>query len=576
MKKDTLITIRELLQRGLMTKRAITALMKNINLLWQQNGQAEKYPALSLFSSWVNGAKADRSSSGFSIIERLNNGLEDLFERGLIDGKPIKSGETVPVLAELINLWGLFDEMTNLLTDSKLPNELLLKPHWLRFEKLLLYAILDTPLISATASLSYLKQLSFTLKNWGGYTKSDLRRRVFIPDWEIVLKNGLRLTEKIANFSEHMELDSSRRPARSVKRARTSTGRRNKSAGIISSGRNSDLNNLFYAVRDRQFGWRICFLCGRELAEERGDCNDINDTGEHVIPLWIQNRFNILNERLQLLNGTTIPYRQLKIPCCYECNHDYLAPYEHQIQATVEIGASAVAALDQKVLFTWLGKIFYGLLYKELLLPVDRAKPAKGQIAPRELLLQYQFHHLFLQSVRLPIVFQDFFPASFFIFEAQQPTHPRLQFDFRDSLNELFISIRVGKVAIIGALQDSGSLSAYFAELQQRFRHIALHPLQYLEIVARLAYQASLFNRIPKYVSSADAGRLVFRQMSLAGLSAKPIYDTFDEAQYAQVLSQITGLSLAQLYPSANRVMTWLTDIDGKERYLDLATFPWP
>ena len=77
-----------------------------------------------------------------------------------------------------------------------------------------------------------------------------------------------------------------------------------------------------------------------------------------------------LDQTLVLLNGTTIPYRQLTVPCCRECNNEHLEPIESNVMAAVNQGPEAVEALDRKTLFLWLGKIFFGLLYKESLIPL--------------------------------------------------------------------------------------------------------------------------------------------------------------------------------------------------------------
>ena len=50
--------------------------------------------------------------------------------------------------------------------------------------------------------------------------------------------------------------------------------------------------------------------------------------GEHIIPRWMQRRFDLFNETLTLINGTRIPYRQLTIPCCESCNNGFCATSE--------------------------------------------------------------------------------------------------------------------------------------------------------------------------------------------------------------------------------------------------------
>jgi len=72
-----------------------------------------------------------------------------------------------------------------------------------------------------------------------------------------------------------------------------------------------------------------------------------------------------------------------------ECNTLHLRPIEDRVNAAILKGYKGVANLDPVTLFLWLGKIFYGLLYKELFLVRDRKS---GRSAPivnkREQLVQ--------------------------------------------------------------------------------------------------------------------------------------------------------------------------------------------
>ena len=62
-----------------------------------------------------------------------------------------------------------------------------------------------------------------------------------------------------------------------------------------------------------------------------------------------------------------------------------------------------VAALDPLTVFLWLGKIFYGLLYKEMFLARDRKSGRRAPIMNRRDLKTFALHHLFLQAARLPL-----------------------------------------------------------------------------------------------------------------------------------------------------------------------------
>jgi hypothetical protein len=98
-----------------------------------------------------------------------------------------------------------------------------------------------------------------------------------------------------------------------------------------------------------------CFICAQPA-----------DTVEHVIPKWLQRRFDLWNQHISLPNGTSIPYRQLTIPACSRCNSVVLAPLEQ----CVESGAAS-----ESDIWKWANKIHYGLGFKHQFLEWDRRNP---------------------------------------------------------------------------------------------------------------------------------------------------------------------------------------------------------
>jgi hypothetical protein len=136
-----------------------------------------------------------------------------------------------------------------------------------------------------------------------------------------------------------------------------------------------------------------------------------------------------------------------------------------------------------------LGKIFYGLLYKELLLLRNRASKSKVPIVKRQLLKTFDLHQVFLQSARLSMKFVPALPASIFVFKIAEVKDNRLQWDFRDS-----------------------------PQLQ--------NPLQ--------------------------------------GFSLKPIFDKWNQYEFAKVLAGMTGYPLEQIFSPPAGVVSWLHDVTGK------------
>jgi hypothetical protein len=131
-------------------------------------------------------------------------------------------------------------------------------------------------------------------------------------------------------------------------------------------------------TRKRRFGRSTCFLCSRPLRTK-------NRTDEHIFPKWLQNKFDLWNCNLSLINRTDIRYRQLRVPCCKDCNRVHLSKIEDKMKRAASMGPAAVTALDPIIPYLWMGKIYFGLLYLESLLPSDRRIKSKP-ILPREAL----------------------------------------------------------------------------------------------------------------------------------------------------------------------------------------------
>jgi hypothetical protein len=315
---------------------------------------------------------------------------------------------------------------------------------------------------------------------------------------------------------------------------------------------------LFHAVEHRRFGRYICFLCGRRLSLK-------NRSDEHVIPKWLQSRFSLWNQKLTLLNGTHIPYKSLTIPCCVECNTGHLHSIEDQVSIATLNGHKAVAALDPLTLFMWLGKIFYGLLYKESFLIRDRRSGRTTPIVTRKDLKAFALHHLFLQAARMPFKFEPAIPASIFVFRVISPHDIRFRWDFRDSLTLMTLSCRIGEIGILAALQDGGAQRDSKDVFWRRYQKHKLHPLHFTELTAAFFYSSSLVNRVPKFMIVESPGPSVHVvQNPLRGFSLKPIFDDWNQEAFAGLLSQMIGLPFDQVLVPPTGVASWLHDAKGR------------
>jgi hypothetical protein len=106
-----------------------------------------------------------------------------------------------------------------------------------------------------------------------------------------------------------------------------------------------------------------CTFCGRPA-----------ETVEHVIPKWLQNHFDLFDQKLELWNGTTMPYRQGVVPACLRCNGKRFSPLENRIRE---------GRASQRDYYLWALKISYCLGHKDTSLLLDRANPDAGPLLPR-------------------------------------------------------------------------------------------------------------------------------------------------------------------------------------------------
>lgn len=303
-----------------------------------------------------------------------------------------------------------------------------------------------------------------------------------------------------------------------------------------------------------------CFLCATRLSAE-------NQTQEHIIPSWAQSRYKLADQRLTLLNQTQIPYRQLTVPCCDDCNRSRLRPIEDAMSSAVDEGKIAVDRLGATVPFLWLSKILYGLLYKEMTLLQDRSSASAGRIVEPAFLQHYQSLRLFLQQARGLVKPVGFSPGSIFTFKMQPLSRKEFRWDFCDDIMTLFVGCRVGSVGLIGVLGDGGAQQEVVRE-HADFQDLELHPIQFRELCAQFLYRSMLLNRTPKYSTVASETSTLTVQMPLGGFLRKPLFEEWVPEDYARVLDHLTGAGMNFLFKPPDEVWTWLRDEAGKPNYL--------
>lgn len=215
-------------------------------------------------------------------------------------------------------------------------------------------------------------------------------------------------------------------------------------------------------------------------------------TREHVFPKWLLRELDLWNASVNQIDGRALHYRQLTVPCCASCNGIDLGGVEARVRSAYEDGMGAFAALDRRDLFIWLGKIYYGLVYKESLQPLSVRDGDGARLIPSEHLESVQFHHFLMQAAAGVVTWDSssFGPASFHFFECLDSDIPAQRFDYLDDLFLPIIGIRIGRIGVIAVLQDWGRSEGVQQPQIEAARTFALHPTQFREAYARLAYMS--------------------------------------------------------------------------------------
>lgn len=312
---------------------------------------------------------------------------------------------------------------------------------------------------------------------------------------------------------------------------------------------------MHHSYGEQSFTDGACFLCGKDI--------DGANSVEHVFPKWLQKSFDLWNQKIDLLNGTSIPYRQLTIPCCQECNNEHLSKIEDQVSGAVKCGFEKVVELPVQTLYLWSGKIFYGLLRKEFELLLDRSKPKSGTIVTKDILDSFSNLHIFLQAFRGRHEFTGDVPYSVLVCNLHDFGS---LYDFRDNLTLFTLAIRMGEIGIIVSFEDGGLIRESYGRYVEEVGGKKLHPIQFYELYAKVSYQVKLRQHPLSYLtlSHVDGQYIASTEM----VRSSTLLDEWDQREFHELLRFHVSHCLSDdsqvVFQPPDRVSTWMVDNKGK------------
>ena len=221
-----------------------------------------------------------------------------------------------------------------------------------------------------------------------------------------------------------------------------------------------------------------CVMCRDKLSEE-------TRSAEHIYPKWLQNQFCLWDKKLRLPNDSTIPYRQMTVPCCKACNGGVMSDWEKHIGNAVSQGYEAFVKLDEEIIAWWVYKLYYTKLVKELSLRTDIKDPESETIITDKLLAEYNPIYYYMCELLKGTKFLDPKPYELYIYR----TLPDNGFDYVDDISRHVVYIKMNDILIVCAL-DSFSFFAEQYERENRGLDALddVQPLQALELFTKIIY----------------------------------------------------------------------------------------
>lgn len=269
-----------------------------------------------------------------------------------------------------------------------------------------------------------------------------------------------------------------------------------------------------------------CFLCGSAT----------KTTQEHVFPKWLQNRFNLWNEFVVLKNGTRIRYKDLKIPCCSDCNTKHLSRIEGIISAITEAGLLDELRANADMLFIWLYKIMYGINYKELFLANDRRDVNSHPIVTLESHGSRRSYNMFLMHARNELSFDGFVPYSLFVFQLSDSS--KEIYFFASEPYKLFATAIIGNLGIVISFQDDGYIAEEIEKANVLNNRSELSILEFCDFSTFILHLKARMKMLPDYEISVS-NSLALARVRIQPPPEGPRFDEFNPALHADLFQKL-------------------------------------
>ena len=313
---------------------------------------------------------------------------------------------------------------------------------------------------------------------------------------------------------------------------------------------------LYNPFKNFDFSPQTCFLTGQKL-------HSFKEEQISVFPEWILDRYSLRDKTFKMLEGSSLRYKDMKMPCFESVIENAITPLEEEIEKAFSVGYDAVKEIPEERLFQWMAKLMYGVLYQDI--SIERRKPVvDGKEFTLPLFLQERFGklHSVLQSLVCPM---DLNGSKLWSIKVFKINISKDVFNYKDETTNLNFSLGMNDFGIIACLQDNGAVAIDQERITDIFLNKVLHPIQFQELSARFIYANYLLNSYAEYTMQSTEEKLIIESAPLTGTANKPLFSYWDDDMFAQVLAiywKPWGIEKDQIIEFGNSPISYLENND--------------
>tara|TARA_R110000744_G_C19314774_1_gene557076 strand:+ start:358 stop:1485 length:1128 start_codon:yes stop_codon:yes gene_type:complete len=305
-----------------------------------------------------------------------------------------------------------------------------------------------------------------------------------------------------------------------------------------------ELEPLFtvFALQRNRVAEDTCFLCAKSIPPG-------SRTDEHIIPLWAQEDCILRDQLITFRNGTTMPYRTAKVPCCATCNNEYLSKLETYMSKRIRQGKSGINDITESAWYLWIGKIRLALAYKDCLIALDRTNSSSPRMSEPDELDNISIIRHALQFIR----FQKNAwlqmgppPDSVIVLNCQETTEAETRWDLMNLLHPFITAVRIREAGCIVVFRDETVVASAMHNKLIATRFLSLHPMQFKEATARANWIAIHQHSHSTYETTAGVGAFAVRIIQAWTNNPSELFHPLEPDLYPQILHRMQEIENPQ------------------------------